>query len=358
MMDVIKSSLVLIVATFGVTLALLFLLSILAKKIGLLDHPSDRKRHQSPTPLVGGIAIAVSILLINFYFGFLNSEHEVMMTTMIAVVLVGVVDDYFDLKASRKLIIQIYAASLVVMLGGLKVTYLGNLLGFGSINLPVYMQVLFTVIALVGLMNAMNMIDGIDGLAASISLISIIGFFILSFLINDAYHLQSVMVFGSAVIAFLVLNFRFTDKQRAKVFLGDAGSMLLGFLLTTLAIHLSRDQTIPVTPIAVVWIVALPLMDMARLILTRWKSGSGPMTYGRDHLHHILLKMGYSVRQVVLVMVGLQTAFVVIAIISALYYIPDYLMFYGFIFTLIAYCLGVTWIDRMIEVNGEKQLIG
>jgi UDP-GlcNAc:undecaprenyl-phosphate/decaprenyl-phosphate GlcNAc-1-phosphate transferase len=142
-------------------------------------------------------------------------------------------------------------------------------------------------------------------------------------------------------------NFRFRHDQPAKVFLGDAGSMMLGFYLAILAIHLSEDPATYVNPITAVWVVALPLMDMARVMLKRWRSGLGMMHAGRDHLHHVLRNLGYSVRRVVLLMMLLQAIFIGIALLSVLLAVPDYIMFYGFIATLITYHYVVSQLSRM-----------
>jgi UDP-GlcNAc:undecaprenyl-phosphate/decaprenyl-phosphate GlcNAc-1-phosphate transferase len=343
-----------IFATFSLTLLLLLALAAGAKKLGLLDHPSDRKRHQNPTPLVGGIAIFISIYFINLIFGIWDAEHQVIMASMLAVIFIGVVDDLYQLHSLKKLLAQAFAATLVVLISGLKVTYLGNLLGTGFVSLPSYTHSIFTVIALVGLINAVNMMDGIDGLAGGVSLISLIGFIALSIIIGDHNHLQSALVFSSAITAFLLLNFRFKHHRPAKVFLGDAGCMMLGLILTTLAIDLSKDMVTPVNPIITVWIVALPLMDMARLMWVRKQAGTGMMTSGRDHLHHLLLKNGYSVRQVSLMMMGLQIMFVGVAIVGVINAIPDHLMFYGFILTLIAYSFWVAHLNRATQSHVDK----
>ncbi len=338
-----------ILATFSATLALLFLMGASAKSFGLLDHPDARKRHQNPTPMVGGLAMLIAILFIDFYFGLLDAEHEVVMLGVIGIVLIGLVDDFYNLKARNKLLNQFVAAIIVVLMGGLKVTHLGNLLGTDFISLPTYTQAFFTVIALVGLMNAINMLDGSDGLAAGLSMVSIIGFFLLAYLTKDSYHMQSALLFGSALLAFLLVNFRFNHNLPAKVYLGDAGCMLLGFILTTLAIHLTSDTMVPTSPIITVWIVALPLMDMARLIWIRSRAGSGITVGGRDHLHHLLLDLGYSVRTVALMLMCLQAVFVAIGLLGMVYAVPDYFMFYGFLGTLIAFHLGVASIGRRVK---------
>ncbi len=347
MLNLLEETVSLIALSFGLTLSLLYVLTPLSARLGLVDQPSSRKSHLNPTPMVGGLAIYIVIFLLDRLFGIWDHEPPVILLAMGFVVLIGMADDYMDLSARFKFVAQLLAAIVVVLVGGLKVTYLGNLLGSGFLSLPSNIQGLFTVIAIVGLMNAMNMLDGKDGLAAGICLVSLAGFSALSILISNNFHLSSALILLAAVFAFLMRNFRFRHDQPAKVFLGDAGSMLLGFYLAILAIHLSEHTTTQVNPITTVWVVALPLMDMARVMFKRWRSGLGMMYAGRDHLHHVLRNLGYSVRRVVLMMMLLQAIFVGIALLSVLLAVPDYVMFYGFIATLIAYHYMVSRLSRM-----------
>lgn len=337
MLNIIKELTPIILLSFGLTLCFLFLLVPLSARLGLMDHPSSRKSHPNPTPMVGGLAIFFSVFLLDSLFGLWDEEHRVIMRVMGLVIMIGTADDLMDLSARFKLIAQLFAAILVVLMGSLKVTYLGNLLGTGFLTLPSNTQSFFTVIALVGLMNAMNMLDGEDGLAAGICLVSVAGFSALSVLINDSFHLRSTLIFLAALLAFFLVNFRFSHHHHAKVFLGDAGSMLLGFYLATLAIHISKDATSPVNPVIALWVSALPIMDMASVMLKRWRAREGMMKARQDHLHHVLRNLGYSVRRVVLTMMLLQAVFVGIALAAVLFAVPDYIMFYGFIGTLIIY---------------------
>jgi UDP-GlcNAc:undecaprenyl-phosphate GlcNAc-1-phosphate transferase len=349
MLNLLEDTVSLIALSFVLTLSLLFLLTPLSARLGLVDQPSYRKSHLNPTPMVGGLAIYIVILLLDSLFGVWNHEHPAMLLVIGFVVLIGIADDYMDLSARFKFIAELFAAIMLVLMCGVKVTYLGNLFGTGLMSLPSNIQSLFSVIGIVGLMNAMNMLDGKDGLAAGIFLVSLAGFCTLSILIGDTLHLRSAFILMAASFAFLMLNFRFRHDKPAKVFLGDSGSLLLGFYLATLAIHLSGDVKMPVNPITAVWVVALPLMDMANVMLKRWRNGLGMMHAGRDHLHHVLRNLGYSVRRVVMIMMSLQALFVGIALLSVLLAVPDYVMFYGFIATLMAYHFGVNRLSRIAK---------
>jgi UDP-GlcNAc:undecaprenyl-phosphate GlcNAc-1-phosphate transferase len=341
------------IVSFCFTLLFLNVLEVLGQRIGLVDTPNARKLHTSPTPLVGGLAIFLTMVIMDDQFAIWNKDHQALMSTMTGVMLIGLADDFLGVKARTKLLTQCLAAFYVVLLGGMKVTYLGNLLGTGNILLPAPIQPLFTVIALVGTMNAINMIDGKDGLAAGIALMSSIGFVWLSILISDTYHLQTSLIFISAILAFLLLNFRFNPDKPARVFLGDAGCMMIAFFLATLSINLSQEVRTTVHPITCVWVIALPLMDMARVMVMRLFESKSPMAAGRDHLHHLLLDHGYPLRSAVLMMIALQAVFVGIALLAAYLHTPDYVLFYGFLVTLVGYCLVVTRLQR-ITINKSQ----
>lgn len=344
-------------AAFGLVLGLLFLLSKFASKIGLIDFPGPRKPHLNPTPMVGGIAILLSLLALDYFFEIWNVEHRFIARIMLVVVLIGVLDDFYSLNARFKFTLQLLVASIVVLMGGLLVTNLGDIIGTGFIFVPIYLQPVFTIVALVGLMNAMNMIDGIDGLAAGLALVSFLGFSVISVLINDFDHLKISVIVFSALFGFFVLNFRFKNDRPAKVYLGDAGAILIGFCLTTLAIHLSSKVLNPVDAIIPVWIVAVPLMDMASLMWFRARRRISVMTSGMDHLHHTLQNLGYSVRQVVLIMMALQALFVTIGILGVFFEIPSYMMFYGFLFTLIIYSIAVKKLQSMANEHPKPVLM-
>jgi len=283
-------------AFFG-AISLIVLLRNTARRMGLVDHPRGRKQHEGDVPVVGGIAIfgafAFSALLVT------QSEplypFRSLLGGMALLVFAGVLDDMHDLSALAKLALQCAAALLMAAWGGVYVLQLGDLFGLGGGNLVLGgFAIPFTVICVLGLINAMNMTDGIDGLAGGLTFISLTGIAVLCYALKLPSHLLMISILIGAVLGFLCFNFRHPMRPRADVFLGDAGSMALGFAVCWFAVAVNRAADSAVPAIAMVWIVAVPLLDMAVVMLRRAISRRSPLSADREHLHYLLLRVGLS----------------------------------------------------------------
>lgn len=230
-----------------------------------------------------------------------------LLMALFLLIIVGILDDKYDIPALWKLGGQV-AAALIVCLGShVVVTSLGTLpsgneLLLGPLALPL------SILALVGLINAMNMIDGLDGLAAGLALLALAHLVIAMQLIGKPIapiNLAQTLVICGALAGFLVLNLGFVSGH--KIFLGDAGSMLLGLFIGVQLIEASQRQPLTDTlPTSLVpWMVAVPVIDTLRLIFTRARQGRSPLSPDRMHLHHILLDKGLSPRLVLITMLAL-----------------------------------------------------
>lgn len=272
-----------------------FALMPLARKLSLVDTPAGRKQHIGDVPLIGGLAILITFSLAMVWQ---NTIDPSLLLALALLTALGVLDDKIDMPAIWKLSGQILAALLVCLGSGVVVTSLGTLpsgneLLLGPLAVPM------TVIALVGLINAMNMIDGIDGLAGGLALLALAHLIMAMNLIGkplDGAAMVDITVFTGAITGFLLLNLGLVPRR--KVFLGDAGSMLLGLFIGVHLIEASQRQPLADTlPTSLVpWMVALPVIDTLRLIFTRLRQGRSPLSPDRTHLHHILLDKSLSSR--------------------------------------------------------------
>lgn len=285
-----------LLAVFACLVALLALHP-LAYAIGLIDKPRGRKLHKGEVPLIGGLGLFAAIALTHIIYG--TPPFPIIIALGITVA-VGTLDDLFDVSARTKLLCQIGVALVMCLVGNIYVTSLGTVfegreLLLGHFSMP------FTVLAFVGLVNAMNMIDGIDGLAGGLTAVALanmlIGLTLLTGSATDALTID-LQVLLAALAVFLVFNFELIRNR--KVFLGDAGSMLLGlylgyFLITNSQPELAPEfMTAPLPASLVPWLVALPILDTLRLIWRRARQGKSPFVAGRNHIHHILLNRGFS----------------------------------------------------------------
>lgn len=278
----------------------IFLLTPLANKYELVDSPGSRKRHTGNIPLIGGLAIYLSILASVLIF---LDQSELIHDFLIAisvVVLIGVMDDKFELSAKIRFFMQLLVAIFLAYKTDLQLDYFGNLIGLGDIYLGIFAGPLAIFSMLVG-MNAFNMMDGIDGLAASLSLVCLTAIV----LITHSSNLQLIaVVVGAALLVFLAFNLELS-KLTNKIFLGDAGSMMLGLIIAWFLIAASQSEIPDFKPVTALWLIAIPIIDMTSVMLKRVKRGESMLKADREHIHHVIMEMGFSSRSALIVIVSI-----------------------------------------------------
>jgi len=271
--------------------------------IGAVDVPRDNRRmHKTPIPRLGGLAIFAGFLISTLIFGRMDQMMASILIGALLLVTMGILDDILALRASIKLVVQIVAALIPVLYGGLRIETLSNF-NFFSAEPYSYLGILsipITVIWIVGLTNAVNFIDGLDGLAAGVSSISAITMLVISCILGDPVVAVVIAALAGAIIGFLPYNF-----NPAKIFMGDTGSNFLGFILATLSIQ-GLFKFYAVVSFAVPFLIlGLPLFDMLSSIIRRVAKGQSPMAPDRGHIHHRLIDMGLSQKQAVAVLYGI-----------------------------------------------------
>ena len=289
-----KNALIAFVTAFTVTLISIPPIIALIKKYRLFDMPNDRKEHGSPIPTMGGIAIVLGMivsLLLWFPFHYENGQVAFFLSVIILLGL-GIMDDLRDLSATYKFIIQIGLAFLVA-LAGIRIPSLNGLLGIG--DLPLVSQYFLTILGIVGITNAINLIDGIDGLAGGLGFMSLATLGLFLTLAGDGNTALIAFAMAGGLIAFLYFNF-----NPARIFMGDTGSLVLGFVIAVLSIRLLQVNEAAARPIIehapsfVLGIVLIPVFDTLRVFATRIWHGKSPFVADRIHLHHLLTNQGFS----------------------------------------------------------------
>ncbi len=312
----------------------------LAKKIGLMDAPDHRKHHAKATPLIGGLAIYLA-LLVTLALSDTHFPHQsAFISASTILVIVGLIDDYRGLGVKIRLIAQIVAALIMTEIADIKIIDLGNLLGFGVVNLDIF-STAFTVFSVVGGINAFNMIDGIDGLAGSLTLVSLAAIAVVSWYCNECVLLHYCIVLMAAILAFLLFNLRLFGRSNGVIFLGDTGSTLLGFAVCWLAIYASQGVHKIIAPSAVLWIIALPLFDSICIMSRRISKGVSPFRPDRQHLHHILAAAGYSTNQTLLIMLFFAVALALMGIAASLFHFKESALFFGFLLLFACHYVGM-----------------
>lgn len=292
--------------TFLFAAVLIKILKPLANKVGLIDKPGGRKQHTDATPMIGGIALYGTILIASAIWGRVDTELYCYLASAGIMVVTGALDDRYDLRVRWRIILETISSLIMIFGAGIVVTDLGNLFGFGNIIMPMWLAVPFTVIATFGVINCLNMIDGLDGLAAGLALITVLGFLVV--IGGTGSLLVPIIALIAGLMAFLTFNLQLYPKLR-KVFLGDAGSMLLGLTLVWILVRSTQhsdDRSAFFAPVTALYLLGLPLMDMVSTVLRRASKKQNPFKPDRTHIHHLLLHSGLLPRETLVVILVIQ----------------------------------------------------
>ena len=289
-----KFALLCFISAFIVTLIAIPPIISLVKKYRLYDMPGARKEHSSPIPTMGGIAVMAGMMMALFlWFPFSSGVEQICFFFSIAVLFgLGILDDLKDLSAKYKFIVQIGLAALIA-LSGIRITTFDGL--FGIAELPLSAQYTFTILAIVGITNAFNLIDGIDGLAGGLGFMSLVTLGLFLTMSGDSNTALVAFALAGGIFAFLYYNI-----NPAKIFMGDTGSLVLGFVIAVLSVRLIQVNIFAATPVLshapvfVLGIVFIPVFDTLRVFALRiwkWKS---PFVADKTHIHHLITNQGFS----------------------------------------------------------------
>jgi UDP-GlcNAc:undecaprenyl-phosphate GlcNAc-1-phosphate transferase len=268
----------------------------LAGKYGCIDHPGGRRVHCDPTPRWGGLAFFAGVLPI-FFFIQLDDRLVSYLVASFLLVLVGAVDDWKQLGFKVKLLAILAAITIVILGGDIVVRDIGTYGSVGQIHLGV-LAIPFTYLCIVGVTNAMNLIDGLNGLAGGISFIASLFMALVAYLSGNHLLAGLCLAFAGAVGAFL----RYNMLARAHIFMGDSGSLFLGFSLSVFSIMLTQDPRYHVEPMFPMLLLLVPIFDTLRVMGLRAFSGRNPFEADTNHLHHVLLRAGFSQRKSVVLL--------------------------------------------------------
>jgi UDP-GlcNAc:undecaprenyl-phosphate GlcNAc-1-phosphate transferase len=279
-------------------------------RIGAVDHPVDRSVHSKPMPRLGGLGMVVSILVGMTLFLQFESTVVAFMVGILVISMTGLADDVYKIRPLIKMLGQVIACVLFIEISGLSLTSLGNLLGFGEIVFSNPVSYVVTLFCMVGVINSFNLSDGLDGLAAGVVIIVC---FFLGFLglQADAFLCLTVItVLSGAVLGFLKFN-----SHPARLFMGDTGSLMLGFSMASISIILVNCASEGIKPISIAIVLAMPIVDTLWVMMRRIVQGKSPMSADKTHLHHRLLALGFSHSVVVTILYAWVIAFGILALL-------------------------------------------
>ena len=272
----------------------------LANKIFLIDKPNDRKTHKGNIPLIGGITGGISIFVFSIFL--INDETlNFIILTAIIILILGIIDDIFDIHFSYRIVFQLFLI-LIVIDYGILIVELGNFNYLQNIELG-FFGIVLTFLCISGLTNSLNFIDGSDGLCAITVLISFINIVIFSLLFNTNIDWDFFYLIIVYLLIFIYFN---VFSKKYKIFLGDSGSTFFGFILSLSLIYFTSDEMNYFNPILVIWCVALPIYDLFSVIIKRIINKKNPFLPDRTHIHHILKNKNYSSKKIFFLIILIQ----------------------------------------------------
>ena len=287
---------------------------LLAQRTGAMDAPNARKVHKKPIPRIGGLGIyagfMAAIIFVAVKFGLDGEQFKETVGLIVSgslIVALGLLDDYKNLPAKVKLAGQILAAAVLVLIFDVRIDFItdphGEYIYFDNFPIP-YLAVPVTMFWLVGLTNTVNLIDGLDGLAAGVA--SIASFTIMLIALEQNFVLVAVLTaaLAGAAVGFLKYNF-----NPAEIFMGDTGSMFLGFMLAGISVTGAVKSVAAIALVVPIFALGLPILDTTFAIVRRIRGGVPIFKPDKGHLHHRLLSVGFTQRQAVLLMYVISALF-------------------------------------------------
>lgn len=304
--------------------------------LGLIDHPDERKQHVGKVPLVGGLAIYLGMLAGALCHGQLPPFALNLLGTAGVLALLGALDDRNNLSVMVRLLVQTVVILTTIVGTGVYIRTLGHLFGFdirlGWLGIP------FTVIAIIGLLNAFNLMDGIDGLAGTLALVAMGAIRLFAGASEPAGDIALIALLAAAILPYLATNLGLMGQ---KIFLGDAGSMAVGYLLAWVLIHQSQLPDTRLSPVNVLWCVALPTFDTLAVMFRRLRQRRSPFQPDRGHIHHLLLQMGLGPRRTLLILLLLAVAMASMGILARLFSAGSNLLIFCILLT--SYVVIMNW---------------
>jgi UDP-GlcNAc:undecaprenyl-phosphate GlcNAc-1-phosphate transferase len=324
-----------------------------ALRFGLVDHPGGRKRHGDSVPLTGGLAIAIGAGVTLLLSADALAHYRVLFVALLLLAVIGVLDDLGEVSPRSKLGVQVFAAVLMCSWGNHFLTSLGDIVGRGPIELANW-AIPLTIFATVAVTNGMNMFDGLDGLAGGLVLVMLGFFAFFAWQAPDPNALKFLVVLMGAVVGFLLFNAPHALRGRRRVFMGDTGALVLGFVIAWFTIELSQRASGGVPPVLMLWVVGVVLFDVFTVTVRRVLRRRDPAAPDRAHLHHLLLRRGHSPRRAAAAIVGANFALGLVGTLAWRFGASEPMLFLGFMLLGLAYLAAFLYPARFLRVARRR----
>lgn len=343
-----------------VTVLFMFALRPIARGVGLIDHPGGRKMHVGDVPVIGGLAMAGGLLVGSLYSSSAIAGFPFFLTAVAVLVIIGALDDRYDLPPSVRFLAQICATLLMVAGADVFTRDLGYVFFGGLVELD-WFSIPFTILIVLTAINAFNMFDGSDGVAGIQALIALAFLTFACLVSGSTAHVPFMAGIAGSLVGFLTFNWPSQRTRNVRAFMGDAGSTMLGFSLAWISIELSQEPVRAISPVAILWVFALPIYDLFSSMIRRVAQGQSPFHGDSEHLHHVLKRHGYSSCRVAQLVLFFSAVFASIGVGGYLSGLADGWSFVLWLFSGAAYHVifgsGLV-VKRRAELRDDQALIG
>lgn len=268
----------------------------LAFKKRLLDEPNSRSMHESSTPRLGGLAIFAGFLSSVTLFGTVNAPIQCMLSGAILIFFIGLKDDILPVSPVKKFFVQILSTSILLFIGDIRITSFHDFLSIQTLNPGI--SYFFTAIVIIGITNSINLIDGLDGLAGTVIMFIAFAFGIVFYILGKHPLVSLSICLAGATLGFLRYNF-----HKADIFMGDGGALTAGFILSFLAINFIESKPCVSSIPLVISILFIPILDTSRVFALRILDGKSPFIPDKNHLHHVLSRVGLSQKSIIVILI-------------------------------------------------------
>ncbi len=349
-----------IAVIFLFSLIFVFFFRTIARKIGLVDKPNYRKRHHGFVPLAGGISVYAGLCFTSLITSVPIPHFGLYLACSGLLVFVGILDDRFDISVKIRALVQAIVGVVMMMFADLYLQTPGYIFGHAKIYFGQFGYVV-TLFAVWASINAFNMVDGIDGLLGGLSCIAFGALGILFWLSEHFALAFWCFAIIASITPYILLNLGFFGL-RYKVFMGDAGSTLLGFTAIWLLLESSQGSDPAIKPVTALWVIAIPLMDMISIMYRRLRKGISPFSPDRQHIHHLIMHAGCTPHQALLLITFAAAILAAVGIVGErLSFVPEWVMLVLFLLAFFLYgrCLKQAWrvahcLRRQTEPSAKK----
>ena len=293
----------------------------IAKAKGFVVRPNKRMSHTGEVPNIGGLCIYVSVMFSYLLFDFSQiTSNQFFLIGIAAIMVIGFVDDVLVLSPLTKLLGEAFAGIALIGFGDLRITHLHGIFGIGEIGVvPSYLISLFVLIAII---NAINLIDGVDGLASGLGMLYCLFFAVYFHLVGStSWSILAICMIGALAVFFIYNVF----GKKGKIFMGDSGSLLLGYLITAFVFRFCEQNAYHVVPevyhmsaapAVAICVLTIPIFDTIRVSITRIKQHRSPFQPDKNHIHHLLLRVGLNHIQTTCVLLSVSVLFIGLAVLG------------------------------------------